>query len=186
MRSTGTSVPAATRPPDSSRPIATTGARALRHQPGAQLGPTGLDLLLPADVPDGQDQPGSSRMDRRAARTVEAGTRTSGSRRLRRGVRRELRSAVTYPEHDFGTTTPITVSLPRARSRPAARGLDHDSVPQRQSLPWCTDASTTPPTDNSTNANGCVVSITRSSGSRTRSGRSSAKAKTNGPLERLT
>jgi hypothetical protein len=69
----------------------------------------------------------------------------------------------TYPEHEF-TTTPITVRLRVLESAL----LPGDSITQmfhnNKALPWCLDKSTNPPTDNSANENGCVVSITRSSG----------------------
>jgi hypothetical protein len=85
-----------------------------------------------------------------------------------------------YHPHDFGTTKPITVTIRVLESAL----LPGDSITQlihnNEALPWCTDTSTKPPTDNSTNANGCVVSINRSSGPNkviTLIG----KAKTNGP-----
>ncbi len=142
----------------------------------------GLDLLLPADVPDGQDRPGSSRVDRGGGADGRAWSPVPRAvDDLRRGVRRELRSAGDVPRTRLRhERSPITV---RIRVLESAL-LPGDSITQMfhngKALPWCTDTSTKPPTDNSTNANGCVVSINRSSGPNkimTLIG----KAKTNGP-----
>ena len=85
----------------------------------------------------------------------------------------------TYPEHDF-TTTPMTVRLRVLESALLPGDSITNMYHNDEALPWCKDTSTKPPTDNSANANGCVVSITRSSGSDkiiTLIG----KARTNGP-----